>query len=171
MKTKKIQGKTALAAALFVVAVFVITIKLMNPTPILISVDGGEAVSSQISGVFTSYDMILLIASSIILTISGMYLLFFDSDENNENSTGKPAGESVLEERKMKWKEISETLKNDEQKIYGAIIDSEGIINQSELAEKTGFSKSNISRVLDLLESKGFVERKRRGMGNIVLLK
>ncbi|RLI76793.1 transcriptional regulator, partial [Archaeoglobales archaeon] len=32
-------------------------------------------------------------------------------------------------------------------------------------------SKASVSRTLDLLESKGLVERRRRGMGNIVLLK
>ena len=61
-------------------------------------------------------------------------------------------------------------IKNDEQKIYKAIIESDGIINQSELVEKTEISKSSISRILDLLESKGLVEKRRRGMGNIILL-
>ena len=93
-----------------------------------------------------------------------MYLLFFDSVE-------KPAGELVLEERKKRWEQIVKTLKDDQQKIYKAIIDSDGIINQSELVEKTGISKSNVSRALDLLESRGLIERRRRGMGNIVLLK
>lgn len=76
-----------------------------------------------------------------------------------------------MEERKKEWEEVSKTLKDDEQKIYKAIIDSDGIINQSEMTEKTELSKSNVSRGLDLLESKGLVERRRRGMGNIVLLK
>ena len=62
-------------------------------------------------------------------------------------------------------------LKDDERKIYKVILDADGIISQSEIAEKTGISKSNVSRVLDLLESKGLVERRRRGMGNIILLK
>ncbi len=48
---------------------------------------------------------------------------------------------------------------------------SDGIITQSELVEKTGLSKASVSRALDLLESKGLVERRRRGMGNVVLLK
>jgi uncharacterized membrane protein len=98
-----------------------------------------------------------------------MYLLFFDAVESN--SVEKPAGKIVLEERKKEWEEVSKTLKDDEQRIYKAIIDSDGIVNQSELTEKTELSKSNVSRALDLLESKGLVERRRRGMGNIVLLK
>ena len=36
---------------------------------------------------------------------------------------------------------------------------------------KTVISKAGVSRALDLLESKGLVERKRRGMRNVVLLK
>ena len=80
-------------------------------------------------------------------------------------------GESVLEERKKKWEEIAKTLKEDEAKIYKAIIESDGIITQSELVEKTGLSKASVSRTLDLLESKGLVERRRSGMGNVVLLK
>ena len=62
-------------------------------------------------------------------------------------------------------------MKEDEQKIYQAIIEAGGIIEQSELPEKTGLSKASVSRALDLLESRGLVEKRRRGMGNIVLLK
>ena len=83
----------------------------------------------------------------------------------------KLTGELVLEEREKRWKEIAKTLKKDERKIYQVIIEAGGIIEQSELPEKTGLSKASVSRALDLLESKGLVERKRRGMGNVVLLK
>lgn len=169
MDLKRLHGKTVFMAALFVSSVFILGIKLLNPTPIQIFVEGSNAAVSQIPGFFTFSDVIILIISSFMLCASGMYLLFFDSVENN--SVERPAGEIVLEERKKEWEEASKTLKDDEQKIYKAIINSDGIINQSELTEKTGLSKSNISRSLDLLESRGLVERKRRGMGNIVLFK
>ena len=71
----------------------------------------------------------------------------------------------------MRWKEIAKTLKDEERSIYETILDSGGMIFQSELVEKLGLSKSSVSRSLDLLESKGLVERKRRGMANLVLLK
>ena len=164
MESKKIHGKTVFIAALFVASVFVLGIKLLSPTPIQIFVEGSETAVSQIPGFFTLTDVIILIIVSIVLGVSAMYLLFFDSVK-------KPAGKLVLEERKKRWEEISKTLKADEQKICKAIIDSDGLINQSELPEKTGLPKSNISRSLDLLESKGLVEKRRRGMGNIVLLK
>ena len=160
----KIHGRTIFMAVLFIASVFVLGIKLLNPTPVQIFIEGQNTAITQIPGFFTFSDVIILIMSSITIAISGMYLLFFDSVE-------KPAGELVLEERKKRWEQIVKTLKDDQQKIYKAIIDSDGIINQSELVEKTGISKSNVSRALDLLESRGLIERRRRGMGNIVLLK
>ncbi len=88
--------------------------------------------------------------------------------------TEKSAGEVVLGERKRRWEEIAKTLKEDEARIYRAVIELGGIIRQSELVERlverTGLSEASVSRALDLLESRGLVER-RRGMGNIVVLK
>jgi len=160
----KIHGRTIFMAVLFIASVFVLGIKLLNPTPVQIFIESQNTAVTQIPGFFTFSDVIILVVASIILAISGMYLLFFDSVE-------KPAGELILEERKKRWEQIVKTLKDDQQKIYKAIIDSDGIIEQSKLSEKTRISKSNVSRALDLLESRGLVERRRRGMGNIVLLK
>lgn len=164
MESKRIHGRTVFVAVLFVASVFVLGIKLLNPTPIQIFVEGNETAISQIPGFFTFADVIILVIATVILVVSGMYLLFFDSAE-------KPAGELVLGERKKRWEQIVKTLKNDEQKIYKATIESDGIIEQSVLPEKTEISKSNVSRALDLLESRGLVEKRRRGMTNTVLLK
>ena len=164
MESKKINGRMVFMAVLFIASVFVLGIKLLNPTPVQIFIEGENAAISQIPGFFTFTDVIILVVASIILAVSGMYLLFFDSIE-------KPVGELVLEERKKRWEQIIKTLKEDQQKIYKAIIESDGIVEQSELPEKTGISKSNVSRALDLLESRGLIEKRRRGMGNTVLLK
>ena len=164
MEGKGIRGRTIFMAALFVASVSVLGLKLLNPTQIQIVIEGQNASVTQLPGLFTLEDAIIIAVVSIILGVSGTYLLFFDSVE-------KPTGELVLEERKKRWKEIVKTLKEDEQKVYNAIIEAGGIIEQSKLPEKTGISKASVSRTLDLLESKGLVERRRRGMGNIVLLK
>ena len=63
------------------------------------------------------------------------------------------------------------SLDEDERRIYKNMLDSNGAIFQSELMEKTGFSKVKITRTLDRLEAKNIVERRRRGMSNIVVLK
>lgn len=77
----------------------------------------------------------------------------------------------VREVKRVSWKKTLKGLGDDEQKIYRTIADSEGVIFQSELIEKTGFSKVKVTRILDKLEAKGILERRRRGMSNIVLLK
>ena len=164
MEGKGFHGKTAFMAALFVTSVFILGLKLLNPTPIQIVIEGKNASITQIPGFFTLLDVIIIVIVSVLIGISGTCLLFFDSVE-------KPAGELVLEERKKRWEEIAKTLRKEEQQIYRVIIESDGIVEQSKLPEKTGLSKASVSRALDLLESKGLVERKRRGMGNIVLLK
>ena len=160
----RIHGKTVFVAVACVASVFVLGLKLLNPTPIQIYVQGNQTSVGQIPGFFTYTDVIILVAASIILGVSGMYLLFFDSAE-------RPIGQMVLTERKKRWEEIVKTLKDDEQKIYQAIIDSDGIIEQSKLVEVTGISKSNVSRSLDTLEIRGIAEKRRRGMGNTILLK
>ncbi len=169
METKKLHGKTALAAALFAASAFIIGIKLLNPATIQVILGDDGTVIKQIPGLFTFADAAVLVAASVMLGLSGMYLLVFEQDANNAGQAH--AGQAILAERKCRWEETAKTLKDDEQEIYNAIIDAEGIVNQSELVEKTGISKSNISRALDLLESKGIVEKRRRGMGNVVLLK
>jgi len=102
MKDKKIHGKALLMAALFVASVFVLGLKLLSPTPIQIVVEGQSVKITQIPGFFTFTDVIILVVASIIIGVSGMYLLLFDFAE-------KPAGELVLEERK---KEMGRNSKN-----------------------------------------------------------
>ncbi|NAT11012.1 transcriptional regulator [ANME-1 cluster archaeon AG-394-G06] len=167
MKTKNIHGKTVFVAALFVASVFVLGIKLLNPTPIQIFVEGNDVAVNQIPGFFTYTDVVIIVISSLVLGICGTYLLLSAPAEE----PAEDAGKVILEERKRRWNELSKTLKNDERKIYETILESDGIIEQSEIVDKTGLPKANVSRSLDLLESKGLAERRRRGTGNVVLLK
>jgi uncharacterized membrane protein len=61
-------------------------------------------------------------------------------------------------------------LKPEEKKVMNLIL-KEKTIFQADVSEKTKFSKVKITRILDKLESKDYIERKRRGMTNIVILK
>ena len=87
----------------------------------------------------------------------GLYLVFF-SDR----------GTVRIRERKAVR---PEGLVGDEKEVFRAVADSGGSILQSELVKSTGMSKVKVTRVLDRLEGKGFIERKRRGMTNVVILK
>ena len=67
--------------------------------------------------------------------------------------------------------DIAKTLKEDEATVLRMIIASDGTITQGELVERTGLPKSTVSTCLDALEVRGIVERRRRGMGNLIVLK
>lgn len=169
MATGGISGKTLFAAVVFVASVLVLAFKLLSPTPVQILVEGDTAIISQVPGLFTYTDVFEIAVSSILMSVSGTYLLLHDSISAAAPASAS-AGSVILEERRQQWEEIAKTLKNDEQTLYKAIID-EGVVNQSVLVEKTGLPKSNVSRALYGLESRGLIERRRRGMGNVVLLK
>lgn len=77
--------------------------------------------------------------------------------------------------RKIKEKLIKKQfdlsgLKPEEKQVLKLVEESKAIF-QADLIEKTGFGKAKITRILDRLEGKGFVERKRRGMTNVVVVK
>lgn len=61
-------------------------------------------------------------------------------------------------------------LDKEEKNIYQILKQNNGIY-QSDLIKETGFSKVKITRILDKLESKGIIERRRRGMTNAIFLK
>jgi len=62
-------------------------------------------------------------------------------------------------------------LDKEEMGVYNTIKKNEGSIYQSDLMKKMEFSKVKMTRVLDKMESKKILERKRRGMTNIIILK
>jgi uncharacterized membrane protein len=84
--------------------------------------------------------------------------------------SGNRYREQLTERQKMLEQELA-ALKGDEKTVFKAILDADGAIFQSELIDKTGFSKVKVTRLLDKLEARGLVERRRRGMTNLVLAK
>ena len=79
---------------------------------------------------------------------------------------------SSAAEKKGSFKEIDKSkLDEEESRIYNIIKSKEGSAYQSDLIKETGFSKVKITRILDKLETSDILERKRRGMTNIVVLK
>ncbi|HLD18617.1 MAG TPA: MarR family transcriptional regulator [Candidatus Nanoarchaeia archaeon] len=97
---------------------------------------------------------IILIAMGLgfIILTSGIFLIFLPHQQ-----TTKKASISKLDE--------------DEKKILELLQQNNGSQYQSDLVKETGFSKVKMTRILDKFESKGFIERKRRGMTNVVFLK
>ncbi|MBI5229379.1 MarR family transcriptional regulator [Candidatus Micrarchaeota archaeon] len=65
----------------------------------------------------------------------------------------------------------SSELDEDSKKVYDFISENGGSVFQGEIIRETGFAKVTVTRILDKLEMQGFIERKRRGMSNIVVAK
>ena len=76
----------------------------------------------------------------------------------------------TVEKKTPKKKIDTSDLKPEEKQVLELIQDNKAIF-QADLIEKTGFGKAKMTRIIDRLEGKGFVERKRRGMTNVVVLK
>jgi uncharacterized membrane protein len=113
-----------------------------------------------------TYIAIALIA---IIVIIGLVLLF---SKEEKQIVVKKIKEKSLDGQKMKDKEQNlKLLDTEEKKVYQSLIDNNGTIFQSELVEKSGFDKVKITRILDRLEGKQLIQRMRRGMTNVVLLK
>ncbi|PIN93830.1 hypothetical protein COU54_01545 [Candidatus Pacearchaeota archaeon CG10_big_fil_rev_8_21_14_0_10_31_24] len=97
-----------------------------------------------------------------ILFIIGLILVF-----------SKPQKEVIIKtikEKAQKKKIDTSELKKEEKQVFALVQENKAIF-QSDIIEKTSFGKAKITRIIDRLEGKGFVERKRRGMTNIVVLK
>ncbi len=101
----------------------------------------------------------------VFLIIFGLYLIYFDKEAKIINSL------KYKKITKEEFKEVINNLNEEEKNVFEKIIESQGSIFQSELVDKTELTKVKITRILDKLEGKGLIERKRRGMTNIILLK
>lgn len=81
------------------------------------------------------------------------------------------ASEKIRKEISMKAEEAAKKLDGDEKKAYELIAASDGVIFQSDLVEKMGYPKMKVTRILDKLEGRNLIERRRRGLTNIVVIK
>ncbi|MEM4332520.1 MAG: MarR family transcriptional regulator [Candidatus Micrarchaeia archaeon] len=97
----------------------------------------------------------------VVIILIGLYLIFFSDKKKAEFNVAAP----------NKQEDLYSRLSGEEKEIIKLIIKSNGAIYQSELVDKTGFGKVRISRLLDKLEGKGLIERRRRGMTNMILLR
>ncbi len=97
-----------------------------------------------------------------LLIIVGLVLIF-----------SKPEERIIFRkvEAKKQKKEINTSDLRQEEKKVLELIQKNKAIFQAELIEKMGFGKAKMTRILDRLEGKGFVERKRRGMTNVVVMR
>jgi uncharacterized membrane protein len=158
MKTGKILAIFGLLASSF--SVF---IRVMTPTTVQIIIEGNIVQLNEIPHIYNSWDMAVTSVSCFVLGSSLIYLLLIGKNEHIQNR-----GLSIRET----WNNLLENLSNDDEKeLVQLIIAEGGTIFQSQLVEKSGYSKSKVSLVLDRLEARNILERRRRGMSNVIILK
>ena len=84
----------------------------------------------------------------------------------------KPKERIIIKTKKEKKKVIDKSkLDKNEKQVIDILQQENGAIFQGTLMEKLNIGKVGITRLLDKLEAKQLIERKRRGMNNIVVLK
>ena len=167
--------KLVIASAFFVAAAFVLSFKLLLSTPINVYLQQGQStvLVNQVRGFYNWSDVAIVAVAAVVLGWSGAVMLSSGrtGPVTTEDYTGTETWKVAFEKKKAFWEETAKSLKDDEAVVFRAIISAEGMINQGELVELTSLPKSTVSKCLDVLESRGLVERRRRGMGNVVVLK
>jgi len=100
-----------------------------------------------------------------ILMVIGFVLVFTKPKE-------KIVLRKIKEKVEVQRKPVDYSKLNNEEKAIAKILEnnSNGMF-QSDLVEKSGFGKVKITRILDKLEARQIIERKRRGMNNFVVLR
>lgn len=102
-----------------------------------------------------------LVIAGLVLLI-GLFLIF--SKENEKVIIKK-----ITEKIKNKKIDLS-GLGSDEKRVIEILQRERGAFFQKGVMEELGVGKVGMTRLIDKLESKGLVERKRRGMNNILVL-
>ncbi len=86
----------------------------------------------------------------------------------------KPKEKVIVKKVKIKERKKNinlEKLEKDERKAVSLLLKEGKAMFQADLMDKLEIGKVKTTRLLDKLEAKGILERKRRGMNNIVVLK
>ena len=189
----KIEGKTALAMALFVVAVFMLASKFMLPTTVQVIIEGQSTYVKEIPNVYTTLDCVTIAIASFLLGASSFYLLLIGfgmpekekvevqiEQEAEQKETGSEPALQV-QDADVQAPETSETapaadraellkiLKGNEKRVIETLMEY-GEMNQADLSARTGIPKSTLSRILRDLEDRGLVFRYDYGMSKMVKL-
>jgi uncharacterized membrane protein len=174
--------RTNALAVVLIVTTAVLGVEFLNPSSVVLRI-GDTSTATQLPGrYFLLRDVVVIAIAAVALGGSLTYMLIDDarrSEPDGQPTESEPATDAdddlaptddLLEARRQKWQEKADRLADSEQTVYETVLDADGVLSQSEIVERTTLSKATVSRSLDSLEAKDLVERKRRGVGNVVLL-
>jgi uncharacterized membrane protein len=156
MENKNVGYMVLGIAVLFIVIIFIFQSALKQ----IVAQGCQEGPSCPMFGTITQQTYLALSIVGMLFVI-GLVLVFT-----------KPKEKLVIKKVKEKKKKLNlEGLDSKEKKVVQILQEENNAMFQSSLMEKLGIGKVGITRLLDKLEAKQIIERKRRGMNNIVVLK
>ena len=161
MENKNVGWMLLGTSVLIVILVFFFNDMLMESVRSSCFIQHGDVQSCRI---YVSVNL----PASVVLSISGLLVilsLFMIFSKAEERVIVRK-----IKDKKIERKVDLSSFRPEEKQVYGFVKEN-GAIFQAELIEKTGFSKARMTRIVDKLEGSGLVERKRRGMTNVVVLK
>lgn len=113
----------------------------------------------------------IAIVVMVFIILVGVYLIFKKEEKEIIIKTKKIKVELSNKSSLSRIKQAQSKLNEEEKNVLNTVLNNQGSIFQSELVEKTNINKVKVTRILDRLEGLNLIERKRRGMTNIVILK
>lgn len=175
MNQKYIGIGIVIAALILLAAIISFRIELNNAAKKIVEqnegmcIVNGECIHEETAYPVQTYGGIIV--ASLLFAL-GVYLTIASKKVEHSHEYIKAHTEHSKEEISREEIEKRHNLLNEEEKKVIALLkEAEGTMFQSDLVEKSGFTKVKITRILDVLEGKRLVERKRRGMTNVVILK
>lgn len=156
-----------ISAIVLILSVLLLIDRLLAQGPVQLILENGKAVPVEGASYFSLNEVLLFIIAAWLGGMSFLYIIL-SSKENETPRSDKI--ETVIPENKSAAMVAADILDGDEKIIFQKIVDNDGLL-QRELILNTDFSEPKVSRLLDKLERRGLIIRKRDGMGNRVMLK
>ena len=134
----------------------VLVFKIASPVNIQIVIEGEQEIHvREISNVYTFADVFAIMIAAVAMASSGLSLVL-------PSMMGLEAKLGSLEPK-------VKSLSKNEGRIYSLVKERGGVLFQSEIVEALGLPKSTVSITLDRLEAKGLIEKRKRGMSNVIV--
>ncbi|QGA84428.1 MarR family transcriptional regulator [Halomicrobium sp. LC1Hm] len=184
MSSENRDRRTVVAAGTFVAATAVtvaLTVRLVTPPSITVAMGDATVRAGTLGPSLRPGGAIALTIAAFAAGASATVLLTggepaspadrpVPEPDGPADDDEQTAPSELLAARRSEWEEVADRLANNERIVYEAVLDADGVLPQSEIVEQTDVSKATVSRALDNLEARDLIERKRRGMGNVVVL-
>jgi uncharacterized membrane protein len=154
-----------ISAIVLVISVLLLVDRLLATGPVQLIMENGKAVPVEGVSYFSLNDVLFFIITAWLGGMSFLYIVLLSKEtpaiKEDIKATPENKNTSLL---------AANLLEGDEKTLFKEILDNDGLL-QRDLILKTGFSEPKVSRLLDRIERRGLVIRRRDGMGNRILLK